>query len=831
MENNEGKDNNSEEELEQNLLKNKVVKKIKKKKIIIDTEKIELIINALNYFLSELYPLENLSTFLTQENLNFFYSLALKDNIKINILLCRIYYIILSKDYLYKVFLPSIKHNEIYKIDIILELEENISYALNKLENFIFSGELFELKKKSLGLLNLLYNNCKNKIDNKSKLDDIVELIGSLLKKYYSKIFNELRESKDIFEILKTKNLNLLIKFEEKLSQINNYFEQFEIFKKFVEINTDKNLLKDEKSQENMNDVNNESIDFYEKFGILLLKFCTYHNYIFLEKQDENLIINSDINSINKQTDTETIKIKHEDINEDNIRILFLLDKINKESKNGKNIFDIKRIDKVSKLLANKRFKSSLGTKQYYELIIKAIKFYLNHIIKNVKTHPKIKPIKDNLDYFLDSFEVESYFPLYLNNLNQMNINDGFTKSYITNVFPGEANKFYFDVNFKDQTLIFFEFYLEDKTKDIDFELNIYDNILNKFKPLFKGEKTDENLRFFINSTGYCIYEIIFDNKYSWFNNKYINFRVCFLNPLDDEPTEEMFDNENFFVVNKEHFFYTPRKINNNLYLKNIPLMIYSNILTTVISKDNEEIVYKTHKEDEIIVSKFYFNYVLSTYFQKQKIKNDNHIILSILSQNENLTTNNKELQELLEDCINSEDKKNIKYLGFCPDKEINNIKIIYKLYNLDEQLVINHKLLKYKKEKGIKREENQKYKINSLLLINISNNIINTIFFNKGELHSKFTCKNSKKINFINFDINKAEEILDLIKEVNKNIKDIEVILRKNNNIGKKENELIDRIKIFCQEKTDPPIPFYEYNTNDICKNIIKYICSLNIN
>ena len=175
MENNEGKDNNSEEELEQNLLKNKVVKKIKKKKIIIDTEKIELIINALNYFLSELYPLENLSTFLTQENLNFFYSLALKDNIKINILLCRIYYIILSKDYLYKVFLPSIKHNEIYKIDIILELEENISYALNKLENFIFSGELFELKKKSLGLLNLLYNNCKNKIDNKSKLDDIVE--------------------------------------------------------------------------------------------------------------------------------------------------------------------------------------------------------------------------------------------------------------------------------------------------------------------------------------------------------------------------------------------------------------------------------------------------------------------------------------------------------------------------------------------------------------------------------------------------------------------------------------------------------------------------------
>ena len=39
MDNNEGKDNNSEEELEQNTLKKKFVKRIKKKKITIDTEK------------------------------------------------------------------------------------------------------------------------------------------------------------------------------------------------------------------------------------------------------------------------------------------------------------------------------------------------------------------------------------------------------------------------------------------------------------------------------------------------------------------------------------------------------------------------------------------------------------------------------------------------------------------------------------------------------------------------------------------------------------------------------------------------------------------------
>ena len=46
MDNNEGKDNNSEEELEQNTLKKKFVKRIKKKKITIDTEKIPSIIKS-----------------------------------------------------------------------------------------------------------------------------------------------------------------------------------------------------------------------------------------------------------------------------------------------------------------------------------------------------------------------------------------------------------------------------------------------------------------------------------------------------------------------------------------------------------------------------------------------------------------------------------------------------------------------------------------------------------------------------------------------------------------------------------------------------------------
>ena len=113
MDNNEGKDNNSEEELEQNTLKKKFVKRIKKKKITIDTEKIPSIIEALHYFLAELKTIENISSFLSQDNLYFFYSITLKDNVKINLLLSRIYYLMLSKDFLFKLFVPSIKKKRV----------------------------------------------------------------------------------------------------------------------------------------------------------------------------------------------------------------------------------------------------------------------------------------------------------------------------------------------------------------------------------------------------------------------------------------------------------------------------------------------------------------------------------------------------------------------------------------------------------------------------------------------------------------------------------------------------------------------------------------------
>ena len=211
MENNEEKEKNLEEDLEHATLKKDNKKKLRVKKIVINTEKISSILDGLNYFLSQLNSIENISSFLSQDNLQFFYSLSLKENIKINLILINMYYIILSKDFLYKKFLPSIRNDENYKIDIILELINNISFTLSKLDKFIFSYEIFDLKKKSLGLLNILYNNCKNRIKiDDSKLEEIIDLMDSLTKNFYSKVFNEICQSQEIFEILKFKSLYMV---------------------------------------------------------------------------------------------------------------------------------------------------------------------------------------------------------------------------------------------------------------------------------------------------------------------------------------------------------------------------------------------------------------------------------------------------------------------------------------------------------------------------------------------------------------------------------------------------------------------------------------------
>ena len=857
------------------------MEKQKEKKVYVDIDNIPSIIKNLNDFLWNLGAIKNLNNILSKENLYFFNSLIAKDNVKINLLLSKIFLNIISKEFLYKNYIPAIKEPDDYKIDIILFIIDNCILIEDKLSNFIFSYELFDLKKKILGLLNYLYNNWHNKFDeNNEKLNKIIELMDSLPSKFFSEAFNEMSKSKEIFQVFKSQNVYSITKFEDKFSEINNCFEQNEIFKKFIELNSDVNSVKNDNDIEVIEINPNKKDDifeFYEKYGILLIKFCAYYNYIFLEK-NENEDINEQREKYHQDEDDE-----YEDTA---TKVIFLINKTSKENIDEEVKTGRQKNKRVESLLKNKRFVSSLMTNEYKDLIKKGITFYLNSL-QNLEKEPKIKEIKNHLTYFLESLETESYYPLYLNNLDKMVINDNFTQSFLTNVLPGQINKFYLETNFKEDVLLYIDFYLEDKTKDINFEINQYDSNSNLLKPIYQQERVDETLHIFMYCHGYSIFEIVFDNYYSWFNAKDVNFRISCLLPIKDKLTDEIYDNENYFLVNDEKYYYV-KDLKNEDNLINIPIILnrnnlkIGNIKKSENGEQNYEIEFIENKEDEEeLISKVFFNYILFNHLKKQKFHNKQKLLLSIFSQNNDLLKIKEDLKEQLKFCEDNEDIKFIKYVGFWPDEKVGDFNVNYRLYDLDEQLIINHKLLKYKekkekelknektsdeekkekeekedkeekekKEKKEKKQENKneikndikknvqekiikkgksQNKTRSILLIHLNKNETKITFFSKGEFQKQIKLSVLKEINVEDIIINKEEEIFELIKALNDNMNELEIILINNDNLKEEDkqkiNDLIEKIKKYCQESINPPINSIIYDINQMCNNVINYI------
>ena len=287
--------------------------------------------------------------------------------------------------------------------------------------------------------------------------------------------------------------------------------------------------------------------------------------------------------------------------------------------------------------------------------------------------------------------------------------------------------------------------------------------------------------------------------------------------------------------------------------------------------EENLELEFKENKDDDDLLSKLYFNYILFNFFKKQKLDKNKELNVSILSQNKDLSKLNEDLKNKIIECKNYEEQKFIKYVGFYPDEKINDIKIKYKLYALNEQLIINHKLLNHKqiKEKNNENKEVKKEEINkeqeekkekeekvekenktdikdeknleenkannfkSILLIYLYKNSASISLFRKGEFHSKINISDSLEINFNDIDINKDQELLDLINKTNNNLKELEIILACDVDLKeddkKRTTDLFEKIKNYCQEKINPTIKTYQYDLNEVCNNFIKYIYNLN--
>ena len=267
-------------------------------------------VNDLSLFNHELKSFKNISFFINSENLDILKKINAKDNIKINLILSKIYNNIISNESLYSQYLIEITEE---KINLIMQIIDECIILIQKLQGFVFDPELFKFKEKTLSLIKCIYFNCKSKITNAAIIQKLEELLESFPTQFYSETYNELNKDKDLYDILRSKDVDKINNFEDKFAQINSYYEQFEAFKKFVECNSGVTIYSKigdfgEELVNTKENIDLEQLDFYQNYGMLLLKFCKYHQYIFLNKEEKE----------------EENKNKDEENDADNIRVVFL---------------------------------------------------------------------------------------------------------------------------------------------------------------------------------------------------------------------------------------------------------------------------------------------------------------------------------------------------------------------------------------------------------------------------------------------------------------------------------------------------------------------------
>jgi len=776
------------------------------------------LIKNMQDFNLKLNNLFNIGIVFTNEFLDILKKLAYKDNIRIDLALKKIYLTIISHDSLYNNYLLFDENDiyRVYKSNFLLSLIEECTFLIEKLNGFIFDQELFQFKNKTLDLLKCIYFNCKENIKDQLILKKIQELLDILPPKFYSNSYIELIKNKELYEVLKSQNIEKIANFEGKFLDVNNYYEQYEVFKKFVENNsgnTNYTSVGSEKAALNVENGNNLNVtnivDFYYNYGLLLLKFCKYHYYVFLDKED----IDEDKNGEENE----------------NARVVFLLDKFKPEGEIKNNIEessneikDAKKANEKIDILKDKQFCSIVESKEYTILIKKEINYYLNKT-NNFDNNPNIKSLREQMSYYLSTLDVESYVPLSLKEFNKVSISDNFTPAFSLNVPAGKDNKIYLETKMNENILVYIEFFIEDKSKDITFEVNKYDISNDSFKQIFKEENVNQVFKFFVLCNGYSLYEIIFNNDYSWFNSKDVNFKISLLKLLPKTRRE----GDLFFKLEDKNLMFNSNEVVQKMINKeeekiiNIPVILYLNnlrIATVVKTEDQKEDIEikEIIENEEKYIPKHLFDFSIINHLKKLKIKTNESkkIIISIFSQNRELSKKIPEIEEKIENAKNPESIKYIQKIGFAPTDEIGEYNVEYKLYDLCEQNLIYHLFLLNQKKVPLTK---------TILFLKFDKLVVNYAIYNNGNIITKLNDK-------LQYNNNNIEEfILNFIKNVNTIYNGVNLVMNyidyKDEEKKKNINGLIQRINKFVTEKLEPQVPVILYEQNAIDIKVFKYM------
>ena len=340
---------------------------------------------------------------------------------------------------------------------------------------------------------------------------------------------------------------------------------------------------------------------------------------------------------------------------------------------------------------------------------------------------------------------------------------------------------------------------------------------------IFKEENVNQVFKFFVLCNGYSLYEIIFNNDYSWFNSKDVNFKISLLKLLPKTRRE----GDLFFKLEDKNLMFNSNEVVQKMINKeeekiiNIPVILYLNnlrIATVVKTEDQKEDIEikEIIENEEKYIPKHLFDFSIINHLKKLKIKTNESkkIIISIFSQNRELSKKIPEIEEKIENAKNPESIKYIQKIGFAPTEEIGEYNVEYKLYDLCEQNLIYHLFLLNQKKVPLTK---------TILFLKFDKLVVNYAIYNNGNIITKLNDK-------LQYNNNNIEEfILNFIKNVNTTYNGVNLVMNyidyKDEEKKKNINGLIQRINKFVTEKLEPQVPVILYEQNAIDIKVFKYM------
>ena len=377
----------------------------------------------------------------------------------------------------------------------------------------------------------------------------------------------------------------------------------------------------------------------------------------------------------------------------------------------GKGKSKGKEETKLSDILKDKICISTMERKNLFEIIKKNVENFKN-LTKNSKSL-EIKEIKEKLNLYITSIEENKNITINPSKINHIKYYNNFSnnKSIVSN---RDTKVFYVQNRENEKGLLLIEFFLTDEKKDIIFTLSRYDLATDDFSEIYTTDKINKKCKICVYFDEKSLYQLEFNNEYSWINSKEINYNISMFKISDEKNIPK--EDENKIITQKENV----DNINNNIKEE-------EKIDTNKKEEENKNIKKKNKKEKKEVTERKKQKEEINTKEEKISpalLNNEKEIKFSCNYENFNFEFNcnkiHKKIQDYQESLKNNNTKKNsndisiliylnkIRFVNIDENNKIKYIECSDEKDNVISKKFFNKTLINYLKENCKSEKENQ---------------------------------------------------------------------------------------------------------------------------